>query len=129
MRPALRLSWLEIRPSWQLRGYAVGTRRDDVAGQSEAYRLSDSGKRRRCLGLYGAKGIAALRTRLRMDARAGDASLCVEDLRELQLSSGARRRPGYLALVICALQQTRRPLQSAAARPRSQYRSGAHGLW
>src|SRR5258708_5154990 len=98
MRLALRLSWLEIRSPWRLRRHAVRTRRHHAAGESEAPRLPRRRKGGRGLGLYGAEGTDSARARLRMDPRAGKAPLRVQDLRELQLAAGARRRARHLAL-------------------------------
>ena len=56
MRPALRLSRLEVRPSRRLRRHAVGARGHDAAGQGEDHRLSDRRKGRRGLVLYGPEG-------------------------------------------------------------------------
>src|SRR5437588_11934648 len=102
MWAALRVSRLEIRSPRQLRGHAVGARRHQLAGEGETHRLSDGRMRWRGVGVSRTEGVDAAGTGLRMDPRAGEVPLRVEDIRALQLATGAGRRPRHLAFGLCA---------------------------
>ena len=133
MRPALRLSRLEVRRRRRLRRYAerAGRQPDEERHQDQG--LSDGRARRRGLGLYG-----PARTRCRAPpdyewTRAPETHRHVsKTYRGMQLPAGPRRRARHRACQLPAQQQHRRYKQSlsrATARRRSTCETTDYGYY
>src|SRR6516162_8278664 len=88
-RPALSVSWLEIRRNRPMRGAAVGAGRKRLLQEDQARRLRVYRTRRCDLDLYGTAGPQAGAAEFRMGYRTADTSLCVEALARMQLAASA----------------------------------------
>ncbi len=97
MRPALRLSRLEVRRDRRLRRSVERAGGTSVQAQGEARGLSDLRARRHRLGISRAGREDAAFAEIRLDPGAGNPPSRDQGHRGMQLPAGARRRDRHLA--------------------------------